>query len=201
MSRPGVYADWQVCLDLFEAASNTHSTGYVLRAGDYLQYFEAIRHESRIPADDARTDPRPCEFAEHYLIPLGITSMLDAGISLDGTSVAANASRHRLMNEATVERRLTELENARQADAADQPAWNLIVETYEALVEERGEGEKIWGSMIKQTLKRRKPGFSESYYGFKSFGDLLEQAEAKGILELERDQKSGGFIIKGSHTP
>ncbi|MCX5899987.1 MAG: OST-HTH/LOTUS domain-containing protein, partial [Proteobacteria bacterium] len=61
--------------------------------------------------------------------------------------------------------------------------------------------DKIWGSMIKQALKRRKPGFSESYYGFKSFGDLLEQAEAKGILELERDQKSGGFIIKGSHTP
>ncbi|MFH1122830.1 MAG: NYN domain-containing protein, partial [Pseudomonadota bacterium] len=54
-----------------------------------------------------------------------------------------------------------------------QEAWDLIVETYEALVEERGEGEKIWGSMIKQTLKRRKPGFSESYYGFRSFGQLL----------------------------
>jgi hypothetical protein len=55
--------------------------------------------------------------------------------------------------------------------------------------------------MIKQALKRRKPGFSESYYGFKSFGDLLEEAEAKGILKLERDQKSGGFIIRGSRTP
>jgi len=81
-----------------------------------------------------------------------------------------------------------------------QEAWDLIAETYEALLEERGEEEKIWGSMIKQTLKRRKPGFSESYYGFKSFGQLLEQAEAKGILELERDQKSGGFIIKGCKT-
>jgi hypothetical protein len=77
-----------------------------------------------------------------------------------------------------------------------QEAWNLIVETYEALVEERGEGEKIWGSMIKQTLKRRKPGFSESYYGFRSFGQLLEEAEAQGILELERDEKSGGFLIR-----
>ncbi|MCP4713697.1 MAG: NYN domain-containing protein [Deltaproteobacteria bacterium] len=79
-----------------------------------------------------------------------------------------------------------------------QEAWDLIVETYEALLEERGEEEKIWGSMIKQTLKRRKPGFSEAYYGFKSFGALLEEAEALGILDLERDQKSGGFILKGA---
>ncbi|MCG6861467.1 MAG: NYN domain-containing protein [Chromatiaceae bacterium] len=78
-----------------------------------------------------------------------------------------------------------------------QEAWDLIVETYEALLEERGEGEKIWGSMIKQTLKRRKPGFSESYYGFRSFGDLLEEAKAREILDLERDEKSGGFFVKG----
>ena len=81
-----------------------------------------------------------------------------------------------------------------------QEAWDLIVETYEALVEERGEGEKIWGSMIKQTLKRRKPGFSESYYGFRSFGQLLEEAEAHGVLELEREERSGGFIIKNCHV-
>jgi len=79
-------------------------------------------------------------------------------------------------------------------------AFDLIVETYEALVEERGEGEKIWGSMIKQTLKRRKPGFSESYYGFRSFSQLLEEAEKSGLVELERDEKSGGFIIKSCHA-
>jgi len=82
-----------------------------------------------------------------------------------------------------------------------QEAWNLIVQTYEALVEERGEGEKIWGSMIKQTLKRRKPDFNESYYGFRSFGQMLEEAEAQGILGLERDEKSGGFIIRSCHAP
>jgi len=86
------------------------------------------------------------------------------------------------------------------SDNKKREAWDLIVETYEALVEERGEGENIWGSMIKQTLKRRKPGFSESYYGFRSFGQLLEEAEAAGILELERDEKSGGFIIKSCHA-
>jgi uncharacterized protein (TIGR00288 family) len=77
-----------------------------------------------------------------------------------------------------------------------QEAWDLLVETYEALLEERGEGEKIWGSMIKQALKRRKPGFAESYYGFRSFGNLLEEAKARGILELERDERSGGFLVK-----
>jgi len=82
-----------------------------------------------------------------------------------------------------------------------QEAWDLIVETYEALVEERGEGGNIWGSMIKQTLKRRKPGFSEFYYGFRSFGQLLKEAEARGILELESEEKSGGFIIKSCHVP
>ncbi len=81
-----------------------------------------------------------------------------------------------------------------------QEAFDLVVKTYVALVEERGEGEKIWGSMIKQTLKRRKPGFSESYYGFRSFRELLEEAQARGILELEPDEKSGGFIIKSCHT-
>ncbi len=75
-------------------------------------------------------------------------------------------------------------------------AWDLIVETYEALLAERGDEEKIWGSMIKQALKRRKPGFSEAHYGFRSFGHLLEEAESHGILLLERDEKSGGFIIK-----
>jgi len=82
-----------------------------------------------------------------------------------------------------------------------QEAFDLIVETYEALVEERGEGEKIWGSMIKQTLKRRKPGFSESYYGFRSFSQLLEEAQTRGIVELEPEEKSGGYIIKSCRTP
>ena len=67
--------------------------------------------------------------------------------------------------------------------------------TFDALVAERGEDEKIWGSMIKQTLKRRNPGFNESYYGFKSFNSLLEEAAARGLLALERDQKSGGYIV------
>jgi uncharacterized protein (TIGR00288 family) len=80
-----------------------------------------------------------------------------------------------------------------------QQALDLIMETLEALAEERGAEEKIWGSMVKQTLKRRRPGFNESYYGFRSFNRLLEKAASCGLLELELDEKSGGYIIRGYH--
>jgi len=76
-----------------------------------------------------------------------------------------------------------------------QEAFDLVLETYEALLQERGEEDRIWGSMIKQALKRRRPGFTESYYGFRSFGQLLEEAEKQGLLELKRDEKSGGYVV------
>jgi uncharacterized protein (TIGR00288 family) len=84
----------------------------------------------------------------------------------------------------------------RNEDALRQEAFDLVMETVEALMEERGAGDKVWGSMVKQALKRRRPGFSESYYGFQSFSRLLEEAAARGLLELEPDEKSGGVIVK-----
>ena len=80
-----------------------------------------------------------------------------------------------------------------------QQAIDLVLATVEALVAERGEEERIWGSMVKQTLKRRNPGFNESYYGFRSFSELLEEAQARGLMELTRDEKSGGFILRLTH--
>src|SRR5258706_13293639 len=73
---------------------------------------------------------------------------------------------------------------------------DLIVETLEALATERGGGEKMGGSMVQQAVKRRKPGFKESYYGFRSFNALLETAEKGGAISLERDEKSGGYIVR-----
>jgi uncharacterized protein (TIGR00288 family) len=84
---------------------------------------------------------------------------------------------------------------ASDEDRKRQEAMDLVAATVAALFEERGEEEKLWGSMVKQTLKRRKPGFRESYYGFSSFGALLEEARDRGLLELEYDAKSGGYII------
>jgi hypothetical protein len=80
-------------------------------------------------------------------------------------------------------------------EAKVQEALDLVVETVDALSDERGEDDTIWGSMVKQTLKRRKPGFNEGYYGFRSFNQLLELARDRGLLDLERDAKSGGYAV------
>jgi uncharacterized protein (TIGR00288 family) len=77
-----------------------------------------------------------------------------------------------------------------------QEAFDLMLATLEALIAERGADEKIWGSMVKQALKRRNPGFNESYYGFRAFSDLLEEAEKKNLIKLESDEKSGGYVIR-----
>src|SRR5215468_5756360 len=77
-----------------------------------------------------------------------------------------------------------------------QEAIDMIIETLEALSAERGAEDKIWGSMVKQALKRRQPGFNESSYGFRSFSELLEEAEKRQLLALEHDEKSGGYILR-----
>ena len=87
---------------------------------------------------------------------------------------------------------------AEDKDGKKQEAYDLVLATTEALSAERGAEDKIWGSMVKQALKRRNPGFSESYYGFKSFNQLLEEAAARKLLVLERDEKSGGYIVRSA---
>ena len=82
------------------------------------------------------------------------------------------------------------------ADERVQEALDLVLDTFDMLVDERGEEEPIWGSMVKQAIKRRKPGFNESYYGFRSFSRLLEEAQKRGFVELEHDERSGGYVVK-----
>lgn len=77
-----------------------------------------------------------------------------------------------------------------------QAALDLVMEIVEALFEERGEEDKVWGSMVKQSLKRRQPGFNERSHGYRNFGELLEDAQSRGLLELEADEKSGGYVIR-----
>jgi uncharacterized protein (TIGR00288 family) len=77
-----------------------------------------------------------------------------------------------------------------------QEAFDLVLATIEALAEDREVDEKIWGSMIKQALKRQRPGFNETYHGFKSFSQLLEEAQARKLIEIEKDEKSGGYVVK-----
>jgi uncharacterized protein (TIGR00288 family) len=74
-------------------------------------------------------------------------------------------------------------------------AVSLMVESIQALVRENKD--VLWGSMIKQTMQRKKPSFNEGYYGYSTFSELLEDAERKNIIKLKKDQRSGTYIVTG----
>jgi uncharacterized LabA/DUF88 family protein len=75
-----------------------------------------------------------------------------------------------------------------------QEAFSILVDSVVALqLENKGA---LWGSMVKETMKRKKPSFNETYYGFRSFSSLLEDAQRRGVVTLRRDQKSGSYIVE-----
>jgi uncharacterized LabA/DUF88 family protein len=98
-------------------------------------------------------------------------------------------------------RRSPEEERQRREDIDKRrsKAVEMAAETFDALVAERGDSGKIWASVLKEAIKRRKPDFSESYYGFRSFGNLLEEAQARGLLEFGRDEKSGAYVYRSGN--
>ncbi|HVZ31093.1 MAG TPA: OST-HTH/LOTUS domain-containing protein, partial [Polyangiaceae bacterium] len=86
----------------------------------------------------------------------------------------------------------------REPESGEDPkleALELVLETVEALFRERDAN--LWGSMVKQTLKRKRPMFNETYHGYGSFNQLLEDAESRGLLTLQKEPKSGGYVILG----
>jgi len=85
---------------------------------------------------------------------------------------------------------------AKVEDDKRQEAMDFLVETVEGLISERGSDEKLWGSMVKTTMQRRRPGFNESFYGYRSFRELMEDAQKKKMVLLVRDEKSGQYTIR-----
>src|SRR5512136_2894796 len=74
-------------------------------------------------------------------------------------------------------------------------AFQLLVDSVVALVRENKE--VLWSSMVKETMKRKKPSFNESYHGYRTFSDLLEDAEKEGIIQLRTDPRSGTYVVVG----
>ncbi|MEZ4225493.1 MAG: NYN domain-containing protein [Polyangiaceae bacterium] len=72
---------------------------------------------------------------------------------------------------------------------------SFILDVLDGLFRDRDDS--IWGSMVKQTLKRKRPSFNESFHGYRSFNEMLEDAETRGLLELQKDERSGGYVILG----
>jgi uncharacterized protein (TIGR00288 family) len=81
-------------------------------------------------------------------------------------------------------------------DDRRQEVLDFMVETVEALVAERGEEEKIWGSMVKQTMKRRRPGFNEAAYGYRSFGEMVDDAQKRKLLVVVKDERPGQYAVR-----
>jgi uncharacterized protein (TIGR00288 family) len=144
------------------------STGAPATGGSRSQASAAARAAQADPAADAAPAAMPSGAAASSTAP-----------AAEPAAVPAKSRAHRKSEE---DRR--------------QEAFDLVLTTIEALADERDESEKIWGSMIKQTLKRQRPGFNESYHGFRSFNQLLEEAQARKLIELEKDEKSGGYVVR-----
>jgi uncharacterized protein (TIGR00288 family) len=85
---------------------------------------------------------------------------------------------------------------AKSEEDKKQEAMEFLVETVEGLISERGSDEKLWSSMVKPTMQRRKPGFTESYYGYHSFKELIEDAQQHKLVVLLRDEKSGQYMLR-----
>lgn len=114
---------------------------------------------------------------------------------------AADARRdNRGGGTASQQRRTPDEERRRkeELEARKTQAVEMVSETFEALMAERGDSGKIWASALKDALKRRRPDFNESYYGFRAFGNLLEEAQSRGLLEVGREENAGTYVYRDS---
>jgi hypothetical protein len=151
------------------------------------------------PADAATPEPGPKKRAprRRKTAPAAETTVTDTtDDTAAGVSAAADTIAEAIPSTFDTGRDAPEPSSSRSEEERRQEAVDLAVGTVEALLAERGADDKIWGSMVKQTLKRRRPGFAESYYGYRSFNELLEDARDRGLLALEHDEKSGGYVIR-----
>jgi uncharacterized protein (TIGR00288 family) len=82
-----------------------------------------------------------------------------------------------------------------ESKGSKQEAIEMVLDQVEALFRERDSN--LWSSLVKQTLQRKRPNFSEGYYGYRNFSELLEDAQDQGLLELQKDEKSGGYVVLG----
>jgi uncharacterized protein (TIGR00288 family) len=86
-------------------------------------------------------------------------------------------------------------EKEKDGESRRDQALDIVVETAESLFRDRAS--PLWGSHVKQTIKRKRPNFSETFHGYRSFNELLEDAERRGLLRLQKDELSGGYVVVG----
>jgi uncharacterized protein (TIGR00288 family) len=161
---------------------NSTSDLFINNCDEFIYYDDLVRKEP-YKARRRVASPRPAVPASGN----AAAGSAPAGAAAAGAAAAGAVASETVLADAA----------AAEAKGPDRnEAIELIVETLEALAEERSGSEPIWGSMIKQAIKRRHPGFNERFYGFKSFNDLLADGEKRGLLALRADEKSGGYTVR-----
>jgi uncharacterized protein (TIGR00288 family) len=163
---------------------NSTSDLFINNCDEFIYYDDLVRRE---PARTRRRSAAPRAAASSA----PATSTTSAAPAASAGSAASPASAASATSGAAADNAPADNKGPDLNDALE-----LVVDTLEAVAEERGENEPIWGSMIKQAIKRRNPGFNERAYGFRSFNDLLADAEKRGLVTLRADEKSGGYTVR-----
>jgi uncharacterized LabA/DUF88 family protein len=160
-----------------------------------------------IVSGDSDFSPLVSKLRENAKLVIGVGVKNSTSTLLAGTCdefifyddlVAKPPAKRRQSQKNVSSQKKTSKNNGATDQTADDVALEgirLVLQTAAALKAERGDSGKVWGSMVKQTLKRTKPGFTESSYGFGSFSELLEEARDRKLISLELDEKSGGYTI------
>ncbi|HEX6827958.1 MAG TPA: NYN domain-containing protein [Burkholderiales bacterium] len=166
---------------------------FISNCDEFIYYDDLVREKEK--KTRSRKKPEPKTGAETAEKPHKKSAEEKVEEAPDLVREKAKKTRTRKKPEAKASADKTDKAREKSSEDKVEEALDLVLETVEALFAERGEQEKIWGSMVKQALKRRRPGFNELYYGFNSFSRLLDEAAARGLLKMVPDEKSGGTII------
>ena len=163
---------------------NSTSDLLVANCDEFIFYDDLVREEQRAIAKREAREAREAAAAV-------AASAAAAAVQASAPASNANAGGRRSVDD-------EKSQSKQEIEARKSKAFAIAVETFDALVAERGDQGKIWASVLKNAIKRRKPDFSESYYGFRAFGSLLDEAQARGLLEVGRDEKSGAFVFRSN---
>ena len=183
---------------------NSTSNLLIESCDEFIYYDDLVREVKARPTRRAPS-PRAKQPARGASKSAAAAASASAGASgPTGSAGAATSAEAATSTEATssepanAESSAAILSADAKAQEKQQEAFDLVLATLEGLSAERGDDGKVWSSHVKQILKRRRPGFNESYYGFKSFNALLEEAAKRGLITLEREGKSGSYIVRAA---
>jgi uncharacterized LabA/DUF88 family protein len=157
---------------------------FIGNCDDFIFYDDLVREQKRRTRVSQARRPPPAETKEGQA-PDG-----KEGTAKPGARSAAAATTDSLATPTAP------AEPTVKTSGNPEKALELLVETVDALLGEQGNDQAVWGWKVKEAIKRRQPQFSERFHGFRSFNALVEAAGKRGLLELQRDEKSGGYRLR-----